>query len=643
MDNVKYTSRRLAELFGLTPKQVVEIVGHRDGFGPRDLAVLRKAVRRPPEPFPHRKQLFLNFKGGTGKTSLSTSYAYRLAERGYKVLVLDLDSQGHATRCLGEEGSSFTKTLYDVLVRKTPLAEVTIETKMPGLWLVPSNLAMSTVDLALMPMAGREFKLKNALRDAEKQLRLRGHGRAALVRAPQPERAHGGERPRHPGARRLPLLRRAAAALRDHPGARGGPLAPAREHLHLRERLQPDVPHRPRGASTRCASTTPSTCCTAWCGSAPSSPRPPARDARCSATTPTPRGPWTSRPCSSRCWGGSRTGSPPGRTPRGARDEKGLRRQRPEAEAPAAPRRRGHPRARAARRGGGCAAPEPVAAEARPPSSPPPRPVGRSRWRARRGRPGRAAAARAVPRSPPGPRPAPPPVDRAAPGARRATWPSARSGSRRSSARWPRRPGAARRPVAPREPARAAESALSLVGDLDRQLARSRELEEALRADLHQARTELARAAGDAEAHARAARRAREGARGAARHDGRDARRDDGPRGGARPVGAARPGPRRARRGAAEAGRRPLPPRRRAGGGAGRARAPRPSGSPPSCDERTADGARLRAGLSETVRERDALARELAAVRGERDELLEARRALEKIHEALSQARSRLG
>ena len=39
---------------------------------------------------------------------------------------------------------------------------------MPGLWLVPANLAMSTIDLALMPMAGREFKLRNALREAEK-------------------------------------------------------------------------------------------------------------------------------------------------------------------------------------------------------------------------------------------------------------------------------------------------------------------------------------------------------------------------------------------------------------------------------------------------------------------------------------------
>jgi len=167
MDNVRYTPKRLAEISGLTPKQVTETLGRRDGFGPRDLPALRKASKRPPERFPFRRQLFLNFKGGTGKTSLSTSYAYRLAERGYRVLVIDLDSQGHATRCLGEEGASFPRTLYDVLVRKVPLSEVVIETKMPGLSLVPSNLAMSTVDLALMPLAGREFKLRNAMKDVE--------------------------------------------------------------------------------------------------------------------------------------------------------------------------------------------------------------------------------------------------------------------------------------------------------------------------------------------------------------------------------------------------------------------------------------------------------------------------------------------
>src|SRR5512139_3209064 len=151
------------ENVGATAKQVEGALGKKDGFAPDDLPVLREKLRRPPEPFPPRIQLFLNFKGGTGKTSLSSSYAYRLAERGYRVLMVDLDSQGHATKCLGREGSDFTRTLHDVLIRKTPIDDVTVPTGMPNLSLVPANLAMSTIDLALMPLAGREFRLRNAL------------------------------------------------------------------------------------------------------------------------------------------------------------------------------------------------------------------------------------------------------------------------------------------------------------------------------------------------------------------------------------------------------------------------------------------------------------------------------------------------
>ncbi|MFY3743338.1 ParA family protein [Anaeromyxobacter sp. Red801] len=163
MENVRYTAKRLAEIVGATEKQVASALGRKDGFGMADLPVLREKLKRTPEPFPHRIQLFLNFKGGTGKTSLSTSYAYRLAERGYRVLMIDLDSQGHATKCLGQEGSSFTRTLHEVLIRKVPIDEVTVPTGMPNLSLVPANLAMSTIDLALMPLAGREFRLRNAL------------------------------------------------------------------------------------------------------------------------------------------------------------------------------------------------------------------------------------------------------------------------------------------------------------------------------------------------------------------------------------------------------------------------------------------------------------------------------------------------
>ena len=169
MDDIRYTAKRLAEITGCQAKRVVEALGRRDAYQTKDLAVLREKVRSVPEPFPPRIKLFLNFKGGTGKTSLSSSYAFRLAERGYRVLVIDLDSQGHATKCLGQEGAEITATLHDVLIRKKPISEVVQKTSMPGLTLVPSNLSMSTIDLALMPLAGREFRLRTALREVEGQ------------------------------------------------------------------------------------------------------------------------------------------------------------------------------------------------------------------------------------------------------------------------------------------------------------------------------------------------------------------------------------------------------------------------------------------------------------------------------------------
>ena len=168
MENLRYSPKRLAEIVGVTSRQVQELLGRQEqGYTPDDLKALRERLHRAPEPLPPRRQLFLNFKGGTGKTSLSTSYAYRLAERGYRVLVIDLDSQGHATKCLGKDGAGVARTLHEVLIRKTPLDEVVIPTAMPGLSLVPSNLAMSTIDLALMPLAGREFRLRNALEGAQ--------------------------------------------------------------------------------------------------------------------------------------------------------------------------------------------------------------------------------------------------------------------------------------------------------------------------------------------------------------------------------------------------------------------------------------------------------------------------------------------
>jgi chromosome partitioning protein len=161
-----YTPKVAAEMLGLTARALGAAL-KKDAYSPEDVWDLRAKLNRYPPQVGPRKQLFLNFKGGTGKTSLSTSYAWRLAEMGYGVLLVDLDSQGHATKCLGYEGEDFNKTLLDVLVKKTPISQVIQKSRLPNLEFVPSNLAMSTVDLALMPMAGREFKLRNALKEVE--------------------------------------------------------------------------------------------------------------------------------------------------------------------------------------------------------------------------------------------------------------------------------------------------------------------------------------------------------------------------------------------------------------------------------------------------------------------------------------------
>jgi chromosome partitioning protein len=178
MAEIRYPAKRFAELLGLTPAQLERQPKlrelwpkglPREGMAPAELRRARELLGAAPPPVRPRRQLFLNFKGGTGKTSLSTAYAYRLWELGYRVLVLDLDSQCHATKCLGLEGSDFPRTLFDVLIKKSSLKEAVVETGLPGLDLVPSNLTMSTIELALMPLSGREFKLRTALKETEGQ------------------------------------------------------------------------------------------------------------------------------------------------------------------------------------------------------------------------------------------------------------------------------------------------------------------------------------------------------------------------------------------------------------------------------------------------------------------------------------------
>lgn len=169
---IRYTRHHFASILGVSDRQLADadslpelksLGGGPDSYGVRHLSAYRRELNRRPPRRSLSRQLFLNFKGGTGKTSLSVGYAYRLAEMGHRVLLIDLDSQGHATQYLGVEGDRVERTLYDALVDRIPLTEIILHTQLAELDLLPANLGMTTIDLALMPMAGREHKLRRAL------------------------------------------------------------------------------------------------------------------------------------------------------------------------------------------------------------------------------------------------------------------------------------------------------------------------------------------------------------------------------------------------------------------------------------------------------------------------------------------------
>jgi len=105
----------------------------------------------------HPKQLFLNFKGGTGKSTISASYGFRLAQMGVQTLLIDLDPQGHLTQCLGLASQQFTKTLFNALIEKEEIEKVIVKTDLPTLDVIPSNLNLSPVELSLFSMNSREF------------------------------------------------------------------------------------------------------------------------------------------------------------------------------------------------------------------------------------------------------------------------------------------------------------------------------------------------------------------------------------------------------------------------------------------------------------------------------------------------------
>jgi chromosome partitioning protein len=104
-----------------------------------------------------------NQKGGVAKTTTVVHLGVAIAELGKKVLLVDLDPQGHLAEGFGLVSDQLEAEVSDVLEGSKRITDIIIPGIRPNLDLAPSNIRLSDMELTLVNLRFREYKLKRAL------------------------------------------------------------------------------------------------------------------------------------------------------------------------------------------------------------------------------------------------------------------------------------------------------------------------------------------------------------------------------------------------------------------------------------------------------------------------------------------------
>ena len=110
-----------------------------------------------------------NQKGGVSKTTTSINLAACLAEKGKKVLAVDMDPQGNLTSGLGVDKDSVEKSIYELIIGEVDIKEVINKEVLENLDIIPTSIDLSAAEIELIGVDDKEYILRNAIDQVKDQ------------------------------------------------------------------------------------------------------------------------------------------------------------------------------------------------------------------------------------------------------------------------------------------------------------------------------------------------------------------------------------------------------------------------------------------------------------------------------------------
>ncbi|KKO47005.1 cobalamin biosynthesis protein CobQ [Arsukibacterium ikkense] len=115
-----------------------------------------------------------NQKGGVGKTTTTVTLGGLLAERGFRVLLVDTDPHASLTYYFGIDAEELENSVYDIFIRgKDITREEILQSLCPSgvnnLDILPSSMALATLDRSLGNKGGMGLILKKALQKVKQE------------------------------------------------------------------------------------------------------------------------------------------------------------------------------------------------------------------------------------------------------------------------------------------------------------------------------------------------------------------------------------------------------------------------------------------------------------------------------------------